>query len=612
MLQDHDGNIWVGTQAGLTRITEATITSTTTREGATAENLQTLIADADGGVWVETPGGLVACGAARARDSIASRGEADDHHRHARGSRRDVLAGNGGRRPVPPRRPTTSRLLMAGRRHRPRSRRSTRTAAAGSGRSTASGSSSSTRRPACPRESRCRPRSDAALRSAYRMCRTGCGSASTAERSRVRRGSVPRVFGARRCPAEHQWHPAGLARPHLGWTDNGLSTFTGRGFVTLTTANGLPRDRVFFRRRGRRRHLWVGIGSGVLRIEQRSSTGRSATQRISSGTSLRRSRPARHAGSAGSARRDTRARRSIWFVTSTGISIIIDPRRLSGRSPSACAGRRGSARGRSAQDASRACSCRRGLESADRILRAEPQAPSKICSPPPRRDRHRLDGRRAPTGMRWYAHWRPARYTFPARGDDRRRGVGPSSRSHGRSPSNPPGTSADVLRGLCPGRLVRRLVRVAAAHPADTEPVRRRPCERARVGREIHDTLRKARRMALQIDNVSTQLDAASQPVKDELARMRHQVSTTSRRPNSRTGAAIPRLDAAISARCCARRERITKKRGRPLRVRYHRHAATRAAPGRAAGAAHSPRKRGERGAPRRTVRGADGARLRA
>ena len=89
--------------------------------------------------------------------------------------------------------------------------------------------------------------------------------------------------------------------------------------------------------------------------------------------------------------------------------------------------------------------------------------------------------------------------------------------------------------------------------------------ERARVGREIHDTLLQSLvGMALQLDNVSTQLDSASQPVKDELARMRHQVEHyIGEAQQSIWELRSPRLDAVdLGAMLCASAERITGSAG--------------------------------------------------
>jgi signal transduction histidine kinase/ligand-binding sensor domain-containing protein len=54
LYEDRDGNIWVGMRGGLIRLSESSFTSVTALEGLTNDGVRTATADADGGVWVAT------------------------------------------------------------------------------------------------------------------------------------------------------------------------------------------------------------------------------------------------------------------------------------------------------------------------------------------------------------------------------------------------------------------------------------------------------------------------------------------------------------------------------------------------------------------------------
>lgn len=58
LLEDSEGNLWVGTRGGLLRLRDRTVETWTTTEGLINDNVKTVLADGSGAVWIGTATGL--------------------------------------------------------------------------------------------------------------------------------------------------------------------------------------------------------------------------------------------------------------------------------------------------------------------------------------------------------------------------------------------------------------------------------------------------------------------------------------------------------------------------------------------------------------------------
>ncbi len=530
VLEDRDGNIWVGTQAGLTRITEASIAAVTTRAGATSENISTLVADVIGNVWVEVPGGLARISGtertvftsqagARFNTITALFADAQGGTWIASGDGRVTRFANGAFQPVARHDASTSPIIAI--------------TADADGRVWLYDGRYFSRRGVnaadstvieAPPELRVHP-----FRFLHVDRRGRLWAGTDGGLVAMRENGSFHLFGAAEGVPYGQL--SGILEDARGriWigSDSGLSTFEDGRLVTLTTRNGLPGDRIFFAIEDRAGYIWLGVGTGIARVapDELAHAAVDAKYRLHyrlcdssdglRGTPVLRGTPMASRAPDG----------SIWFVTTTGIAVI-DPTRLHSMpsppiphlEPLTIDGR--------------ATTAAEGLEVPPRVssLQIEYSA-LNLTSPSKVRFRHRLDnvdanwvddGENAHTV---YANLPPGSYRFhlaASNGDDV-------------WSTQPVVWAFTVL----PTWYQTRAFYIAAVAVAlvlmwSVWQLRMRQmhqqfsvvlAERARVGREIHDTLLQSLvGMALQLDNLSSQLDAPAPSLQEELARMRRQV----------------------------------------------------------------------------------------
>ncbi len=527
--EDRDGNLWVGTQAGLTRITEASVTTARARAGVSAENVTRLAATGDGAVWVQTPNGLVRFDAQGPRlfdrsdaaplTGISALhagptgslwvGQIDGTLRHYANDRlrrvhwtsdlqpasvvgitsdahgrvwvddgRRLLQRDGDRVrfvPVPPAlRASTQRFLHADTRNR--------------------------------------------------LWLGADGYVGVLEDDRFRIYTEADGLPSGQLAGIHE---DGRGRIWIA-SDAGLTTLEQGRFITFGTANGLPPGRVFSVTEDRSGVFWLGIGPGVLRVEPKELDAAIAdrSHRIRyrllddsdglKGTPVVRGQP-----------NVARARDgALWFITSNGLAVV-DPVRVAVL-PHAPAARVEAvlADGRR-RDASDDLRLPPGLST----VQVE-YAALNLTSPSKLRFRHQLMG--VDTG--WvdnganrqasYANLAPGTYRFQV------------SASNGDGVWSPEAgaVSFTVLPTWYQTRAFYAFLTLAAAGLMwGTWQARARQmhqrfavvlAERARVGREIHDTLLQSLvGMALQLDTLADQADASpSGTMRQELSRLRRQV----------------------------------------------------------------------------------------
>lgn len=529
MLEDRDGNIWVGTQAGLTRITEASIAAVTTRANATSENISTLAADAIGNVWVEVPGGLARISGAERRlltsaagarfdDITALFSDARGGTWIASGDGRVTRFANGAFQSIPQEGGATSSIIAI-------------TADADGRVWLYDGRQFTRREPAAestaieaPPELRVHP-----FRFLHVDRRGRLWAGTDGGLVAVRESGAFHLFGA--ADGVPYGQLSGILEDARGriWigSDSGLSTFEDGRFVTLTTRNGLPGDRIFFAIEDQAGYIWLGVGTGIARVapDELVRAAADATYRLHyrlydssdglRGTPVLRGTPMASRAPDG----------SIWFVTTTGIAVI-DPKRLhSMPSPPIPHLEQLMIDGR-------ATTAAEGLEVPPRVSSMQVEYSAlNLTSPSKVRFRHRLEG----IDTSWvddganshtvYASLPPGSYRFhlaASNGDD--------------AWSTPPvvwaftvlptwyQTRAFYVAAVAAALLLMWSVwqlRVRQMHQQFSVVL----AERARVGREIHDTLLQSLvGMALQLDNLSSQLDVPTPSLQEELARMRRQV----------------------------------------------------------------------------------------
>lgn len=529
LLEDRDGNLWVGTQAGLTRITEASITTARVRADASAENITRLAAAGDGAVWAQSPNGLVRFtprgpGLVTQSDAGPLTGISALHA----GPTGTLWAGQVDG--------TVLQSTAGGLRRV--------TWPAGTQPTSVVGITSDARGHVWVDDGRRLLRRQGDIVQPMEVppeLRTGNQRFLYVDaRDRLWLGTDGHVGllenGRFHIFTEADGLPPGqLAGIHEDgrgriWIagDSGLCAFDQGRFVTFGTANGLPRSRIFSVSEDRSGVFWLGAGLGILRIEPRELDAAIAnrTHQIRyrvlddsdglRGTPVVRGQP-----------NVVRARDgALWFITSNGLAIL-DPLRVTS-APKVPAAR---------VEAVIADGHRR---EASEVLRLPPgpstvqveYAGLNLTSPSKLRYRHRLIGVDAgwvdngTSRQASYANLAPGTYRFQV------------------SASNGDGlwsTEAGVVAfTVLPTWYQTRTFYAAlslgivgllwGAWQTRSRQMRQQfavvLAERARVGREIHDTLLQSLvGMALQLDTLADETDARPPAsMKQELSRLRRQV----------------------------------------------------------------------------------------
>lgn len=527
--EDRDGNLWVGTQAGLTRITEAGVTTARARTGVSAENVTRLAATGDGAVWVQTPDGLA---------RFTSQGRVLFTHSDA-GPLTSLSALHAG--------PTG--VLWVGQldgtllRYADRRLQVVRWPAGMRPTSIVGIASDARGRVWVDDGQRLRRRDGESVQSVPvpPVLRTGQQRFLHADaRDRLWFGADGYVGvledGRFRIYTEADGLPpgqmAGIHEDGRGriWiaADSGLATLEQGRFITLGAANGLPRSRVFSVTEDRSGVFWLGIGLGVLRVEpgelDTAIADRSYRMRYRlldesdglKGTPVIRGQP-----------NAVRARDgALWFITSNGLGII-EPLRVTALPRPPTARVEAVIADGSRRDASETLRLPPGLST----VQVE-YAALNLTSPSKLRFRHQLIG----VDASWvdnganrqasYANLAPGTYRFQVAASN---GDGVWSREAG-------SVSFTVLptwyqtRTFYAGTILAAAGLLWAAWQARARQMHQRftvvLAERARVGREIHDTLLQSLvGMALQLDTLADEVDV--QPagsLKQELVRLRRQV----------------------------------------------------------------------------------------
>jgi signal transduction histidine kinase/ligand-binding sensor domain-containing protein len=307
----------------------------------------------------------------------------------------------------------------------------------------------------------------------------------------------------------------------------GLSRYADGRIVTLTRRNGLPEDRVWAIVDDRAGSLWLSMDRGVVRIDraeiERALVDPAHRMRFQAYDALDGV-----AGSAigiiGAVRADDR---SLWFVRGGGLTHA-DPHRLRAEPD------RPPARVQIAAVVANETPFRPSLEAplpaGTRRIEIQYTAPT-LGSANKVRFRHRLDG----VDTRWVdaAAGRTAFYTNLAAGEYRFR---VQADVEGGDWNTPPAEWSFRIEplfretrwfyALCAGAVV---LAVWGAWRARLRLVKRQfslaLAERARLSREIHDTLLQSLvGVALQVDVVSGSLDKSSSRARQQLLRIRNQV----------------------------------------------------------------------------------------
>jgi signal transduction histidine kinase/ligand-binding sensor domain-containing protein len=533
IFEDREGNIWIGTQSGVTRVTEATIRSVSTQEGATAEQISTLVANDDGELLVQVPDGLMRLSPTKhdlyrsiagidLRLISAMRADPDQHQtwiatgdghvlRYARGNF-EVVAFK-----TVPLGPISAiecdrqghLWLFDGRRF-----------------IVLDLATKSDRVVDTPAYFRANQKHFALIDENDRVW-LGSEGGTVA----VYDGSKFRVYGKADGLPDGQLSGIYQNRHRSGriWlaSDNGLSALDGNRFVTLTTRNGLPRDRIFFIVEDDNQHIWLGIGSGLVRVDSQELERALVDPKYRiryrlfdasdglHGTPVFRGTPTAVRATDG----------EIWFVTSSGLSVI-DPQRVSSTA----------ARSTPAIDEilvnGEPIPANSGLTLPSRTSSLQIRYTAlNLTSPSKVRFRHWLEG----LETEWiddgsnkqavYAHLAPGAYRFhiAATGGDGTWTESSAIWAFSIPPSWYQTRSFYALLVVIAGLLVwgtwRIRVRQIQMHYGLVL------AERARVGREIHDTLLQSLvGMGLQLENLTSELHKPAEHLAGEIDRMRRQV----------------------------------------------------------------------------------------
>jgi signal transduction histidine kinase/ligand-binding sensor domain-containing protein len=270
ILEDRDGNIWVGTEAGLTRVSESRIRSAITRPDVTTENVTSLVADSLGHIWVNKSDGL----ARFTKDRDFSRpsspwtqfGSISALFSNARGSTfiastdgRVAEYANGAFHPVAPFTRGGDAVVGISAAHDNRLWLHDRRRFIRLGPSPSDHLAIDT-----PDQFEGRT-----FRFMYVDRRNRLWAGADGGLVAMLDGDRFRVYGQESGIPPGQL--SGILEDREGrvWIggDGGLSTFRDGRFLTLTTRNGLPSNRIFFTIPDATGDLWIGIGAGLVRME---------------------------------------------------------------------------------------------------------------------------------------------------------------------------------------------------------------------------------------------------------------------------------------------------------------------------------------------------------
>ncbi|MEQ1897573.1 MAG: two-component regulator propeller domain-containing protein [Vicinamibacterales bacterium] len=527
LLEDRDGNIWVATHSGLTRVTRSSIRSVAVRSESTAEDISTLEADSSGGVWVEAPGALVHVadgtrtvfteGAGAQFDRITAM-HTDLHNvlwvatgdgrvvRHVGGRFEAVaLPRDFGEAPV-----SAIASHPDGRVWMYNGRQLLAMHPEGGG-------TDVSRQPQAI---------TGPIRFLFADSRGRLWMAADNARIGLLEGGAFRMFtSAHGVPAGT---PYGIHEDRTGriWIagDGGLSTLQDERFVTLTMANGLPRNRLFFVTGDDHGRIWLGTSSGLVRVEREELKESLADphhqmrlQLFDVSDGLRGTPVVRGYPTA------ARNRDGIWFVTSTGVALI-DPANVRDAFPPPVPRIEQVLVDGQSFTVSPDSRLPRDVAS----LQIE-YAALNLTAPTKVRFRHRLDGVDAgwvddgDTRRTVYAHLPSGTYRFnvAATGGDGR-WTGDAAVWTFVIP--PQWYTTNLFYGASAAVLILGIwgsyqLRVRQINRRFTDVLR----ERARVAREIHDTLlQNLVGMALQLDTVARTEDTSG--LRDEVSRIRLQV----------------------------------------------------------------------------------------
>lgn len=528
LLEDRDGNLWAGTQAGLTRITEASITTVRARPNASAENVTRLAAAGDGAVWAQYPGGLVRFtgrGPVLFKDSSAGTltglsalhagpagtvwaGQVDGTVLEYRDDRLRALTWPGHLRPA-----SVVGITSDSRGH----------VWVDDGSRLLRRQGSVVQTVPVPAELRSSAQRFLHVDARDRLWLGTDGHVGLLENGRFRIYSEADGLPPGQLAGIHE---DGRGRIWVA-ADAGLLTFEQGRFITLGAGNGFPRGRVFAVTEDRSGALWMGVGLGVIRVEARELDAAitDRTYRIRyrlldesdglRGTPVIRGQP-----------NVVRARDgALWFVTSNGLAVV-DPARVTSvpRPPAArveailADGRR--------QDAAAS------LQLPPRPTVQVEYAALNLTSPSKLRFRHQLIGvdpawvENGTSRQASYANLAPGTYRFQVA----------ASNGDGQWSPQVAVVAFTVLPTWYQTRAFYFLLSLGSvgllwgAWNTRARQMRKEfdvvLAERARVGREIHDTLLQSLvGMALQLDTLADETEATPSPtMKQELIRLRRQV----------------------------------------------------------------------------------------
>ncbi len=329
VIEDRDGNIWAATHSGLTRVTPSSIRPVAVRAGSTAEDISTLEQDGEGGVWVEAPGALVRLANGTSTRFTRAAGAEFDRitamHADARGvfwvaaaERRLVRWVRGRFEPVKLPDGFAARTITS----------IASSAADGrlwlyNGREILRLEPGGTPVLVTPPDAIV----DGTVRFTFADRQGRLWMAADHARIAIVEGKGVRLLGeSDGVPAGN---PTGIHEDASGriWmsSDSGLSAIDGTRVRTLTAANGIPGRRVFFVTDDAQGRLWLGTTSGLARVD-RTELDRALDnphyqirlQLFDVSDGLRGTPVVRGYPTA------ARSRDRIWFVSSTGVAMV-DP-----------------------------------------------------------------------------------------------------------------------------------------------------------------------------------------------------------------------------------------------------------------------------------------------
>ncbi|MGE3579470.1 MAG: two-component regulator propeller domain-containing protein [Vicinamibacterales bacterium] len=533
--EDRHGNIWVATHSGLTRVTPASIRSVPVRAGSTADDISTIEQDAAGGVWVEAPGALVRLADGASTRFTSGAGAQFDRitamHTDARGvlwvaaADRRLVRWNRGRFEAVPLPAAFAASAIE----------SIASGADGhlwlyNGREILRQAPDGTQVFVTPPDGI----TDGVVRFTYADRRGRLWiAADRAEIAIVERTGVRMLGAADGVP------PGNLTGIHEDasgriWmsSDSGLSAIDGAieaapgGTVvrTLTAANGIPGRRVFFVTDDAQGRLWLGTTSGLARVEKAELDRALADphyqirlQLFDVSDGLRGTPVVRGYPTA------VRSRDRIWFVSSTGVATVNPAQVRDALPPPVPRIEQILVDGRPFDPASGD-----PLPAGMASLQIE-HAALNLTAPTKVRFRHRLEG----VDPDWVDDGGTTRTVYAHLPDGTYRFVVAASAGDGRWSGAPAVWTFVVPPQWYQSRLFYGaaaalvMLGVWAAWQLRLRQVHRRFTdvlgERARVAREIHDTLLQSLvGMALQLDTVAHTEEPSG--IREEVGRIRRQV----------------------------------------------------------------------------------------